>query len=105
MNFEELSTDLKEQLKQCETREAAEACLKANRAGLSLEEMEKASGGGWFSGCWPWDHNWEKTGKTEQVPEMNMRLSREVFTTHYEYRCTKRGETKWVSSYHENIGV
>lgn len=103
MSFEELSNELKEQLKKCETKEAAESCLKENQIGLSLEEMEKASGGGWFSGCWPWDHNWEKTGQTKQAPEMSVKLNREIFTTHYEYRCTKCGETRWRSSFQEYI--
>ncbi len=53
MGYEMLSDELKEQLKYCKTREAAEACLKANQASLSLEEMEKVSGGGFFPAAGP----------------------------------------------------
>lgn len=53
MGYEMLSDELKEQLKNCKTREAAEACLKANQASLSLEEMEKFPAAGFFPAAGP----------------------------------------------------
>ena len=97
MSIEELSPELKEQLKNCTTKEEAESCLKKNAVGLSMEEMEKICGGGLFSGtwCWPWAHHWERTGKTRERIRYAVKLEKDYFTTDEEFRCTICGDTKW----------
>ena len=95
MRAKELSPELKEQLKSCTTKEDAESCLKKHAVDLSVDEMEKIYGGGLFSGCWPWDHHWTKTGKTRERIAHAQKIHVDYFYTEEEYVCTACGETKW----------
>ena len=98
MKIEELTPEMVEEAKKCETPEERLAFIRENGIELTDEQLEGISGGGWDSGdvC-PKDptgkksHKWERTGREEICYNLSPGMQ-------YEYRCANCGDMKWDSA-------
>ena len=103
MRFEDMTPEMVERAKGCETAEERTAFIRENGVELTDEQLEGISGGGWGDrrAC-PKDptgkkrHKWVRTGR-EQPSYGSGGPSMEV-----EWRCTNCGLEKWGST--ANLG-
>ena len=97
MKIEELTPELMEKAKRCETREERMAFIEENDIELSDEQLESIAGGvkiqitvDHCSGSDDGRHKWERTGRTRPATWF-----RDLWPDKEE-RCTNCGKERWV---------